>query len=188
MLAEPLAPVFATRERRGRDELAGLPELTVDGLHDTDARGLLSVSVGGPMDAQVRDRILAEARGNPLALLELPHDRPDMGTTDGLRRSGPGPVSGRIERSYLGRVQALPASTRRLLLVAAAEPIGDVALAQARRRAAGHRPGRDRPGGGGRAARRRRTRPVPAPAAALRRLSLGRPRGNSGRPTGCWRR
>ncbi|MFI6876176.1 AAA family ATPase [Streptomyces sp. NPDC050400] len=134
MLAEPLALVFATRERRGRDELAGLPELTVDGLDDTDARGLLSTSVGGPMDARVRDRILAEARGNPLALLELPLDRPDMGATDGLRRSGPGPVSGRIERSYLGRVQALPAPTRRLLLIAAAEPIGDVALL---RRAAG---------------------------------------------------
>lgn len=135
MLAEPLALVFASREQRRRDELAGLPELTVGGLDDTDARSLLSASVGEPMDTQIRDRILAEARGNPLALLELPHDRPDMGTTDGLHRSGPGPVSGRIERSYLGRVHALPAATQRLLLIAAAEPIGDVALL---RRAAGH--------------------------------------------------
>ncbi|WP_229898202.1 LuxR family transcriptional regulator [Streptomyces finlayi] len=135
MLAEPLALVFASREQRGRDELAGLPELTVSGLDDTDARGLLSATVGTPMDTQVRDRILAEARGNPLALLELPHDRADMGAGVRPARSGPGPVSGRIERSYLGRVHTLPSATQRLLLIAAAEPIGDVALL---RRAAGH--------------------------------------------------
>ncbi|MFJ4624381.1 AAA family ATPase [Streptomyces sp. NPDC088812] len=128
MLAEPLALVFASRERRGRDELAGLPELTVDGLDTTDARALLSAAADGPMDARIRDRVLAEARGNPLALLELPHGRLDAEPADGLGRPGPGPVTGRIERSYLARVHSLPTDTRRLLLIAAAEPIGDVTL------------------------------------------------------------
>ncbi|MFJ3671137.1 AAA family ATPase [Streptomyces sp. NPDC090106] len=128
MLAEPLALVFASREQRGRDDLAGLPELTVGGLDDTDARALLNASADGPTDRRVRDRVLAEAGGNPLALLELPHDRPDLGTGGAPHRGVPGPVSGRIERSYLARVHALPAATQRLLLIAAAEPIGDVAL------------------------------------------------------------
>ncbi|MER8047329.1 AAA family ATPase [Streptomyces sp. NPDC094032] len=134
MLAEPMALVFASREQRGNDELAGLPELLVDGLDDADARSLLSASAVGPMDARIRDRILAEARGNPLALLELPHDRPDMGTEHALHTPGLGSVSCRIERSYVARVHGLPPATRRLLLVAAAEPVGDVALL---RRAAG---------------------------------------------------
>ncbi|MFJ8357208.1 ATP-binding protein [Streptomyces sp. NPDC093984] len=128
MLAEPLALVFASREQRGRDELAGLPELTVAGLDDIDARALLSAAVDGPMDERIRDRVLAEARGNPLALLELPHGRLDAEPANGLDRSGPEPVTGRIERSYLARVRSLPTPTQRLLLVAAAEPMGDVTL------------------------------------------------------------
>ncbi|WP_308408603.1 AAA family ATPase [Streptomyces sp. AC627_RSS907] len=128
MLAEPLALVFATREQRGRDELAGLPELTVDGLDTTDARALLSAAADGPMDERIRDRVLAEARGNPLALLELPHGPLDADPADGLGQPGPGPVTGRIERSYLARIESLPADTRRLLLIAAAEPVGDATL------------------------------------------------------------
>ncbi|MFK0119567.1 AAA family ATPase [Streptomyces sp. NPDC090994] len=128
MLAEPLALVFATRERRGRDELAGLPELAVTGLDDADARALLNEAAEGPMDERVRDRVLAEARGNPLALLELPHGRLVADPADGPDRTGPHPVTGRIERSYLARVRALPEETQRLLLVAAAEPVGDVTL------------------------------------------------------------
>ncbi|MEU9317270.1 AAA family ATPase [Streptomyces sp. NPDC048295] len=134
MLAESMALVFASREKRGNDELAGLPELLVDGLDDTDARNLLNASAVGPMDAPIRDRILAEACGNPLALLELPHDRPDMGSEHALHSPGLGSVSCRIERSYVARVHTLPPATRRLLLVAAAEPVGDVTLL---RRAAG---------------------------------------------------
>ncbi|MFD6188906.1 AAA family ATPase [Streptomyces sp. NPDC060275] len=128
MLAGPLALVFATRERRGRDELAGLPELRVDGLDDADARALLSAAVEGPMDERIRDRILAEARGNPLALLELPRSLLVAEPADGPARTGLGPVAGHIERSCLARVRSLPEQMRRLLLVAAAEPIGDVTL------------------------------------------------------------
>ncbi|GHE98612.1 helix-turn-helix transcriptional regulator [Streptomyces spiralis] len=128
MLAEPLALVFASREQQGRDDFTGLPELTLDGLDDTDARALLDAAADGPMDERIRDRILAEARGNPLALLELPHDRIGAEPADGLDLPGPGPVTDRIERSYLARVRSLPAATQRLLLTAAAEPIGDVTL------------------------------------------------------------
>ncbi|MFJ2399352.1 AAA family ATPase [Streptomyces sp. NPDC087843] len=134
ILAEPLALVFASRDRRGRDDLAGLPELTLDGLDDTDARALLDAAANGPVDEHVRDRVLAEARGNPLALRELPYDLVEEDPADGLDLPDPGPVTSRIERSYLARVHSLPAATQRLLLTAAAEPIGDVALL---RRAAG---------------------------------------------------
>ncbi|MEV5149102.1 AAA family ATPase [Streptomyces sp. NPDC052727] len=123
--AEPLALIFASREQRGRDEWAGLPELRLDGLDDTDARALLDASADGPMDERIRDRVLAEARGNPLALLELPRGRIE---TDGLDLPDPGPVTSRIEGSYLTRVRSLPAATQRLLLLAAAEPVGDAAL------------------------------------------------------------
>ncbi|MFC8223773.1 MULTISPECIES: helix-turn-helix transcriptional regulator [Streptomyces] len=128
MLAEPLALVFASREHRGRDEFAGLPQLTLGGLNDVDAQALLDSAAGGPTDERIRDRILAEARGNPLALLELPHGRGETEPADGLGRSAPGPVTGSIERSYMQRVRALPSATQRLLLTAAAEPIGDVHL------------------------------------------------------------
>ncbi|MFF6815573.1 AAA family ATPase [Streptomyces sp. NPDC012403] len=127
MLAEPLALVFASREQRGRDDLAGLPELTLHGLDDTDARALLDAAAGGPMDERIRDRVLAEARGNPLALLELPHGRTEAERIEGPL-PGPGRVAGRIERSYLARVRSLPTATQRLLLTAAAEPIGDTTL------------------------------------------------------------
>ncbi|PSM37583.1 LuxR family transcriptional regulator [Streptomyces dioscori] len=128
MLAEPLAMVFATREPSGRDDFANLPELTLQGLTNADARALLDSVPGNPADEQIRERILAEARGNPLALLELPQGRTNPGPTDALGLPGPGQVTGRIERSYLDRVCTLPADTRRLLLIAAAEPIGDLTL------------------------------------------------------------
>ncbi|KAB2977384.1 AAA family ATPase [Streptomyces sp. SS1-1] len=128
MLAEPLALVFATREQRGRDDLAGLPELTLRGLDDADARALLEAGAEGPMDERIRDRVIAEARGNPLALLELPHDGVEEETAVGAVPHGPQRVTGRIERSYLARARSLPAPTQRLLLAAAAEPVGDVSL------------------------------------------------------------
>ncbi|HEV2258911.1 MAG TPA: ATP-binding protein, partial [Streptosporangiaceae bacterium] len=121
LLAEPVALVFATREPGG--EYRGLPELPVGGLRDGDARDLLSSVVRGPLDERVRDRIVAETRGNPLALLELPRDMPGFPDVAGV----PG-LSGRIEESFRRRLEVLPAATRRLLLVAAAEPAGDPGL------------------------------------------------------------
>src|SRR6266446_7892028 len=70
LLAEPVALVFATREPG--EEFRGLPELAVGGLREGDARELLGSVIMGPLDERVRDRIVAETRGNPLALLELP--------------------------------------------------------------------------------------------------------------------
>src|SRR5580704_17615647 len=126
LLAEPVALVFATHEPGA--EFRGLPELVVEGLGDGAARELLGSVLGGPLDERVRDRIVAEARGNPLALLELPR-----GVPPGVPRSVPGvpgmPGSSvRIEESFRGRVEVLPAANRRLMLVAAAEPVGDPGL------------------------------------------------------------
>jgi hypothetical protein len=126
LLAESVALVCAAREPS--EDLRGLPELVVHGLRDADARTLLDSLLPGPVDDRVRERLVAEARGNPLALLELPR-----GSTPGELAGGfglpAGPaLPGRIEESYQRRLAALPAQTRRLLLVAAAEPAGDPAL------------------------------------------------------------
>jgi DNA-binding CsgD family transcriptional regulator len=120
LLAEPVALVVAAREP-GR-EFGGLPELAVGGLADGDARELLGSVIRGPLDERVRDRIIAETRGNPLALLELPRGLTPEELAGGLL--GPG----RIEDGFRRRYEALPADTRRLLLVAAAEPAGDPVL------------------------------------------------------------
>jgi len=118
LLAEPIALVFATREEG--EEFRGLPELLVGGLGAGDARELLGSVLRGPLDERVRDRIVAETRGNPLALLELPRGVPGVPGVPGL--------PGRIEDSFRGRLEVLPAATQRLMLVAAAEPAGDPAL------------------------------------------------------------
>ena len=124
LLAEPIALVFATREPG--EEFRGLPELLVGGLREDDARELLSSVIRGPLDERVRDRIVAETRGNPLALLELPRGVPGVPGVPGL--PGVPGVPGRIEDSFRGRLEVLPAATRRLMLVAAAEPVGDPGL------------------------------------------------------------
>ncbi len=121
LLAEPVALVFATREEG--EEYRGLPELLVGGLGAGDARELLSSVIRGPLDERVRDRIVAETRGNPLALLELPQGVPSVPGAPGA----PG-LSGRIEDSFRRRLEVLPAATQRLMLVAAAEPAGEPAL------------------------------------------------------------
>src|SRR5579864_2470864 len=121
LLAEPVALVFATREQG--EEFRGLPELLVGGLGDGDARELLSSVIRGPLDERVRDRIVAETRGNPLALLELPQDVPGVPGAPGALG-----VPGRIEDGFRRRLEVLPAATRRLMLVAAAEPVGEPAL------------------------------------------------------------
>ncbi len=128
LLAERIAVVFAVREPSAADELAGLPELRVEGLPDPDARALLESAVPGLVDARVRERILAETRGNPLALLELPRGLTPGEPAGGLARADARSLASRIEHSFHDRVQALPRDTQRLLLTAAAEPLGDSSL------------------------------------------------------------
>jgi DNA-binding CsgD family transcriptional regulator len=123
LLAEPVALVFATHEPG--EEFQGLPELLVTGLGEGAARELLGSVLGGPLDERVRDRIVAETRGNPLALLELPRGVRPAELTGGFGVPG---SSGRIEDSFRRRLEGLPAATQRLMLVAAAEPTGDPAL------------------------------------------------------------
>ena len=132
LAADPVGLVFAAREPGA--ELAGLPELIVDGLQDEDARALLDSALAGPLDARVRDLIVAETRGNPLALLELPRGLTPAQLAGGFGLPGAVPLTSRIEDSFLRQLDALPTATRRLLLLAAADPSGDPSLV---RRAAG---------------------------------------------------
>jgi DNA-binding CsgD family transcriptional regulator len=125
---ESIGLVFAVREPAGERHLDGLAELIVEGLDDGDARALLEAVVAGPLDERVRDRIVAETRGNPLALLELPRGRSPAQLAGGFEVDGDPALSGRIEESFRERLAPLPPSTRLLLLVAAAEPVGDPLL------------------------------------------------------------
>lgn len=127
LLAEPVAIVFAIRDGYA-EMLPGLPELPVTGLADADARELLeSVMVGG-IDPLVRDRIVAETRGLPLALVDVPRTATAHELAGGFWISGTRSSTAAIEADFGQRISALPADTRRLLLVAAAEPVGDSAL------------------------------------------------------------
>jgi DNA-binding CsgD family transcriptional regulator len=128
LLAEPVAIVFAVREPNEDAEFVGLPELTLGGLDDEAARALLATVIPGRLDERVRDRIVAETRGNPLALLELPRGLSARQLAGGFGVPELVPLSGRIEESFLRRLEELPPETRLLLLVAAAEPVGEPAL------------------------------------------------------------
>jgi DNA-binding CsgD family transcriptional regulator len=128
LFAERMAMVFAVREPSTHDELAGLPELVVAGLPEPDARALLESVVPGLVDARVRARILAETRGNPLALIELPRGLAPAELAGGFGLPDGHPLASRIERTFLQRVHALPPETQLLLLAAAAEPLGDLGL------------------------------------------------------------
>ncbi len=126
LAAEPVGLVFAAREPGV--ELAGLPELEVTGLRDDDARTLLESALPGPLDARVRDLIVAETQGNPLALLELPRGLTPAELAGGFGLPDAAPLPGRIEESFRRQLEALPEQTWRLLLLAAAEPYGDLSL------------------------------------------------------------
>jgi DNA-binding CsgD family transcriptional regulator len=128
LLAEPIAMVFAVREPSHVNELTGLPELVVAGLPDEDARSLLASALPGRLDEHVRDQIVAETRGNPLALLELPRGLKPAELAGGFGLPDARPLASRVEETFVQRVRALPRETQRLLLVAAAEPVGDVSL------------------------------------------------------------
>src|SRR5918997_1368038 len=124
--AEPVGIVFAAREPG--EELQHLPELEVQGLGEGDARALLASAVRFVLDAQVRDRIVVETRGNPLALLELPRGMTAVELAGGFGVLGGHALPGRIEQSYIRRLNALPEDARHLPLVSAAEPVGDPLL------------------------------------------------------------
>ena len=128
LVAESVAVVFAVRESGDEQDLTGLPELLVHGLADPDARALLASVITGPLDERVRDRIVAETRGNPLALLELPRGLTPAELAGGFGLPDAPALPGRIEESFGRRLTPLPSATRLLLLVAAAEPVGDPVL------------------------------------------------------------
>ena len=126
LAADPVGLVFAARVP-GKD-VAGLPELVVEGLAEDDARELLASMLTGPLDAQVRDQIIADTNGNPLALLELPAGLTSAQLAGGFGLSSAVPLAGRIEESFARQLAALPAQTRRLVQLAAADPSGDPVL------------------------------------------------------------
>ena len=136
LLAEPVALVFADRAPAAPpdpvegppDPLAGLPELRLDGLDATAARTLLATVAAGPLDERVRARIIEETGGNPLAVLELGRGLEVGELAGGFALPDAGDLPRRIEDQYLERLRALPADARRLLLLVAADPLGDVAL------------------------------------------------------------
>ncbi len=126
LAADPVGLVFAARVPG--EDVAGLPELVVDGLAEDDARELLESVLPGRLDARVRDRVIAETRGNPLALLELPRGLTPAQLTGGFGVSSAVSLDGRIEESFARRLDGLPAQTQRLLQLAAADPTGDPVL------------------------------------------------------------
>jgi DNA-binding CsgD family transcriptional regulator len=126
LAADPVGLVFAAREPGA--ELAGQPELVIDGLRDDHARALLDSALAGPLDGRVRDLIIAETRGNPLALLELPRGLTPAELAGGFGLPAAAPLTSRIEDSFARQLDALPAQTRRLLQLAAADPSGDRSL------------------------------------------------------------
>jgi DNA-binding CsgD family transcriptional regulator len=127
LLAEPVAIVFTARER-GAEALKGLPELAISGLSDGDARELLESVMVGAIDPRVRDRIVAETRGIPLAIIEVPRSASATELAGGFWISGKRSSAAAIEDGFVSRIQSLPVETQRLLLLAAAEPVGDAAL------------------------------------------------------------
>ncbi|OBJ85820.1 LuxR family transcriptional regulator [Mycobacterium sp. 1245852.3] len=124
--AEAVGIVFATRAPGV--ELAGLPELVVSGLPKADARALLDAALPGSLDERVREQIVAETSGNPLALMELPRRMTTAELAGGFGLPAAAPVAGAVEESFRRRHAALPADARMLLLIAAADPTGDPAL------------------------------------------------------------
>jgi DNA-binding CsgD family transcriptional regulator len=126
LLAERIALVFATREVG--EAFPDLPELHVAPLGHRDARALLESVLPARLDERVLERIVAETRGNPLALLELPRGLSSAQLAGGFGLPPAVPVSASIEESFVRRLERLPRDARRLLLVAAADPVGDPTL------------------------------------------------------------
>ena len=128
LLAESVAIVVAVREPNTRHDFDGLPELPLRGLDVEDARTLLMGAVPGRLDDRIRDRIVAETRGNPLALLDLPGSMSAAELAGGFELLPATDLPRHLEDRYLQRARGLPEATQRLLLLAAAEPVGDAPL------------------------------------------------------------
>ena len=126
--ADPVAIVATVREPNARHDFDGLPELRLGGLAEEDARTLLMSAVPGRIDDRVRDRIVAETRGNPLALLDLPRSMSAAELTGGFELLPATDLPRHLEEQYHQRAAELPETTQRLLLLAAAEPLGDATL------------------------------------------------------------
>ncbi len=126
LLAESIAIVFVSREPDAA--LASLPELILEGIGDEHARALLASRLQGRLDDRVRERIIAETRGNPLALLELPEALTSAELAGGFDLPDARSRASRTEQNFLRRFESLPPPSQQLLLTAAAEPVGDVAL------------------------------------------------------------
>jgi DNA-binding CsgD family transcriptional regulator len=128
LLAERVVILIATRDVSNENELAGLPELRLGGLDTEDAGRLFDLVVSGPTDPLVRDRIISETHGNPLALLELPRAWTTAELVEGLPEAAGISLTGRLESAFAKRLRELPPDTQTLLALAAAEPTGDPAL------------------------------------------------------------
>lgn len=128
LLAESVGLVFAVRRSSEVRALARLPELMLGGIGDRDARALLDAAWPGRLDERVRDRVIAESRGNPLALLELPRDLTPAELAGGFELPGVAPLATQLEKGFMREFESLPDDARLLMLTAAAEPVGDVAL------------------------------------------------------------
>src|SRR6476660_5788369 len=126
LVAESVGMVFAARVPSS--DIAGLSDLTVEGLPEADARALMDAVLTGPLDTMVRDQILAETHGNPLALLELPRGLTPQQLAGGFGLLDAMRLPSDVEESFRRRFDVLPVQTRSLLLIAAAEPVGDQAL------------------------------------------------------------
>jgi len=128
LLGESVGMVFAIREPYQTRSFDGVPQVPLSGLDDDAARALLARVIQGRLDDRIRDRIVAETGGNPLALLELPQQMSAAELAGGFEVPAPADLPSRIQDNYVRRVAALPKATRRLILLAAADPVGDATL------------------------------------------------------------
>jgi AAA ATPase domain len=128
ILAESVLLIFGVREPSQDRHLVGLPDLTLPPLTEADARALLQSVVPGRVDAHVRDRVVAETRGNPLALLELPRGMTAAELAGGFAVASTRGIPVQLEEHFARRLESLPPASRRLLLLAAADPSGDANL------------------------------------------------------------
>jgi DNA-binding CsgD family transcriptional regulator len=124
--AESVGVIFAARNLS--DELDGLPELVVGELSEVEAGALLDSILTAPLDPRVREQIISETRGIPLAILELLRDVTPAELAGGFGLAGGVPVSGSMEETFRRRIDGVPSDSRRLLLLAAADPLGDPLL------------------------------------------------------------